>query len=122
MNVADVEPLLIHLLVWQQAIPRQKGPAPAFAAAHHLPEARALEQKDGVVGVGEVGGVDVAIWMVSALHCRENFSDVFGEASRQAVGFHVEGVHLFERIIAFASSINSITGKSQRKCVAGLFA
>lgn len=101
MNVADVEPVLIHLLVWQQAIPRQRGPVPAIAAAQHLPEARALEQKDGVVGVGEVGSVDVAIWMVSAHHWRENVSDVFGEASCQAVGFHVKRVHLFEQIIVF---------------------
>lgn len=95
MNVADVEPLPAHLPVWQQAILRQKGPAPAFTAARHLPESCALEQKDGAVGVGEVGSVDVAIWMVSALHWRENVSDGFGEASRQAAGFHTECKHLF---------------------------
>lgn len=97
MNIADVEPLLFHLLVWQQAIPRQSEPPLAFTAAHHSPKARPLEQKDGAVGVGEVGGVDVAIWMVSALHGGENISDVFGEASRQAVGFAVERVHLLEQ-------------------------
>lgn len=99
MNVADVKPLLIHLLVWQQAIPWQKGPAPAIAATHHLPEARPLEEKDGIVGVGEVGSVDAAIWMVPAHHWRENISDVFGEAFCQAVGFHIESIHLFEQII-----------------------
>ena len=99
MNIADVEPLLLHLLVWQQAISRQREPAPAFAAAHHSPKARPLEQKDGAVGVGEVGSVYVAIRMVSVLHGRENFSDVFGEASRQAVHFDVECVHLFEQSV-----------------------
>lgn len=115
MNVADVEPVLIHLLVWQQPISRQEGPAPAIAAPQHLPEARALEEEDGVVGVGEVRCIDAAIWMVSAHHWRENVSDVFGEASRQAVGFHVERVHLFEQMIVFLSysEINSITTHQQ---------
>lgn len=54
MNVADVEPVLGQLLVWQQAISWQKGPAPAISASQHLPEARALEEEDGIVGVGEV--------------------------------------------------------------------
>lgn len=99
MNVADVEPVLIHLLVWQQAIPWQKGPAPAFTAAHHLPEARVLKEKESIVGVGEVSSVNVAIWMVPAHYWGENISDVFGEASCQAVGFHVECIHLFEQII-----------------------
>ena len=101
MHIADVKPLLIHLLVWQQAISRQRGPAPAIATAHHLPETCALEQKDGIVGVGEVGSVDVAIWMVPALHWRENVSDVFGKAPRQAVGFDTECIHLFEQIFVF---------------------
>lgn len=95
MNVANVKPLLVHLPVWQQAVSRQRGPAPALAAARYLPEARALEQEDGAVGVGEVGSVDVAIWMVSSLHRRENVSDGFGEASCQAAGFHAECKHLF---------------------------
>lgn len=118
MNIADVEPVLIHLLVWQQAISWQRGPAPAFAAAHHLPETRALEEKDGVVGVGEVGSINVAIWMVSAHHWRENISDVFGEASCQAVGPHVESIHLFEQIIVFPLIEKSVQlqhgNKSQR--------
>lgn len=97
VHVADVEPLLFHLLVRQQAVPRQREPAPAFAAARHPPEARPFEQKDGAVGVGEVGGVDVAVWMVSALHGGEHLSDALGEASGQAVGSHVEGVHLLEQ-------------------------
>lgn len=97
MDAADVEPLLFHLLVWQQTIARQREPAAAFATAHHSPKARPLEQKDGAVGVGEVGSVDVAIWMVSMLHGGENISEVFGEASRQAVRFGVERVHLFEQ-------------------------
>lgn len=99
MNVADVEPVLLHLLVWQQAISRQRGPAPAVPAADHLPEACALQKKDGIVRVGEVGGIDVATWMVAARHGRENMSDVFGEASRQAVGLHVKCKHLLEQII-----------------------
>lgn len=104
MNIADVEPLLFHLLVWQQAISRQREPTPAFAAAQHSPKARPLEQKDGAVGVGEVGSVDVAIWMVSALHGGENVSDVSGEASRQAVRFDVECVHLFEQTVQSVTS------------------
>lgn len=102
MYVADVEPLLIHLPVWQQAVAWQRGPAPALAAARHLPETRALEEKDCIVGVGEVGSVDATIWMVSGLHRREDFSDVFGEASCQAAGFHVEGVNLFEQTTALS--------------------
>lgn len=97
VHVADVEPLLFHLSVRQQAVPRQREPAPAFAAARHPPKACPFEQKDGAVGVGEVGGVDVAIWMVSTPHSRESLSDALGEASRQAVGSHVEGVHLLEQ-------------------------
>lgn len=97
VHVADVEPLLFHLLVRQQAVPRHREPAPAFAAARHPPKARPFEQKDGAVGVGEVGGVDVATWMVSALHGGENLSDALGEASRQAVRSDVEGVHLLEQ-------------------------
>lgn len=97
VHVADVEPLPSHLLVRQQAVPRQREPAPAFAAARHAPKARPFEQKDGAVGVGEVGGVDVAIWMVSALHGGENLSDALGEASRQAVRPDAEGVHLLEQ-------------------------
>lgn len=104
MNIADVEPLLFHLLVWQQAISRQREPTPAFAAAHHSPKARPLEQKDGAVGVGEVGSVDVAIWMVSVLHGGENVSDVSGEASRQAVRFDVECIHLFEQTVQSVTS------------------
>lgn len=111
MNVADVEPLLLHLLVRQQAVPRQSQPPSAFAAAHHSPKARPLEQKDGAVGVGEVGGVDVAIWMVSALHGGENVSDVFGEASRQAVGFAVERVHLSEQAFQSITSQRRVTGE-----------
>lgn len=97
VHVADVEPLLLHLLVRQQAVPRQREPAPAFAAARHPPKARPFEQKDGAVGVGEVGGVDAAIRMVSALDGGENLSDALGEASRQAVRSHVEGVHLLDQ-------------------------
>lgn len=104
MNIADVKPLLFHLLVRQQAISRQREPTPAFAAAHHSPKARSLEQKYGAVGVGEVGSVDVAIWMVSALYGGENVSDVFGEASRQAVRFGVECVHLFEQTFQSVTS------------------
>lgn len=100
MHIADVKPLLIHLLVRQQAISREKGPAPTITAAHHLPETRALEQKDGIVGVGEVGRIDAAIWMVSAFHWRENISDLFGKASCQPVGFYSERIHLFEQIVA----------------------
>lgn len=99
MNVADVEPALIHLLVWQQAIARQEGPAPAIAAAHHLPEACVLKEKESTVGVGEVSGVDVAIWMVPAHYWGEYILDVFREASCQAAGFRVECIHLFEQII-----------------------
>lgn len=116
MDVADVEPLLVHLLVWQQAVPGQKRLAPTLTVAQHSPVARALEQKDGIVGVGEVGGVDVAIWMVSALHGGENISDVFGEASRQAVGFHVVNVHLCEQTVVVALSVyHKRANKSQRK-------
>lgn len=97
MDAADVEPLLFHFLVRQQAVARQREPAAAFAAARHSPKARPLEQEDGAVGVGEVGSVDVAIWMVSARHGGENLSEVFGEASRQAVCFGVERVHLLEQ-------------------------
>lgn len=97
VHVADVEPLLLHLLVRQQAVPRQREPVPALAAARHPPEARPFEQKDGAVGVGEVGGVDVAIRMVSALNGGENLSDALGEASRQDVRSHVEGVHLLDQ-------------------------
>lgn len=104
MHIADVEPLLFHLLVGQQAISRQREPAPAFATAHHSPKARPLEQKDGAVGVGEVGSVDIAIWMVAALHGGENISDLFGEASRQAVRLGVECVHLFEQTFQSVTS------------------
>lgn len=119
MDVADVEPLLVHLLVRQQAVPGQKWPAPTLTVAQHSPVARALEQKDGIVGVGEVGGVDVAIWMVSALHGRENISDVFGEASRQAVGFHVECVHLCEQTVVVVALLvyHKHANKSQRKWI-----
>lgn len=110
MHVADVKPLLFHLLVWQQAVPRQREPAPAFTAARHSPEARPLEQEDGVVGVGEVGGVDAAVRMVSALRGGENVPDVLGEAARQAVRFHVERVHLFERIFRSITSRRRVTG------------
>lgn len=116
MDVADVEPLLVHLLVRQQAVPGQKRPATTLTVAQHSPVARALEQKDGIVGVGEVGGVDVAIRMVSALHGRENISDVFGEAPRQAVGFHVERVHLCEQTVAL-SVYHKHANKSQRKWI-----
>lgn len=53
------------------------------------------------MSVGEVGSVNVAIWMVSALHGGENISDAFGEASCQAVGVDIESIHLFEQIIVF---------------------
>lgn len=112
MNIADVEPVLIHLFVWQQAISWQRGPAPTITAVHHLPEACALEKKDGIVGVGEVGSVNVAIWMISTHHWRENISDVFGEASCQAIGLHIECIHLFEQTIVFPLK-NFITNRNQ---------
>lgn len=119
MDVADVEPLLVHLLVRQEAVPGQKRLAPTLTVAQHSPVARALEQKDGIMGVGEVGGVDVAIWMVSALHGGENISDVFGEASRQAVGFHVERVHLCEQtvVVVALSVYHKHSNKSRRKWI-----
>lgn len=103
--------MLIHLLMWQQAISWQKGPSPAITTAHYLPEAYALEKKDGIVSVGEVGSVNVAIWMVCVHHRRENISDVFWEPSCQVVGFHAECIHLFKEIIALFfcyAEINSI--------------
>lgn len=105
MNVADVKPVLVHLLVRQQPISRQERPAPAIAAAHHLPEVSAFEEKDCIVGVGEVGSVDVAIWMVSARHWRENFSNVFGEASCEPVGLYIKCIHLFEQIMVLCISV-----------------
>lgn len=99
MDVTDVEPLLLHLPVRQDAVLGQEGAAPALSVAQHSPEARALEQEDGAVAVGEVGGVDVAARMVSAHHGGENVPDVFGEASGQAAGVHVEGVHLREQTV-----------------------
>lgn len=97
MDVADVEPLLLHLPVRQDTVPGKERAASALPVAQHSPEAGALEQKDGAVAVGEVGGVDVAAWMVSAHYGREDVSDVFGEASGQAVGVHIKGVHLREQ-------------------------
>lgn len=99
MDVADVEPLLLHLPVRQDAIPGQEGAAAALAVAQDSPEARALEQEDGAVTVGEVGGVDVAARMVSAHHCGEDVPDVFWETSGQSAGVHVEGVHLREQTV-----------------------
>lgn len=96
MDVADVEPLLLHLPVRQDAVPGKEWAAPALTVAQHSPEAGALEQEDGAVAVGEVGGVNVAAWMVSAHHSREDVPDVFGEAPGQAAGVHVKGVHLHE--------------------------
>lgn len=52
------------------------------------------------MSVGEVGSVNVAIWMVCVHHRRENISDVFWEPSCQVVGFHAECIHLFKEIIA----------------------
>lgn len=103
MDVADVEPLLVHLPVRQDAVPGKEWAAAALAVAQHSPEAGALEQEDGAVAVGEVGGVDVAAWMVSAYHSRKDVLNVFGEASRQAAGFHIKGVHLREQMVSLTS-------------------
>lgn len=103
MDVADVEPLLVHLLVRQDAVPGKEWAAPALAVAQHSPEAGALEQEDGAVAVGEVGGVDVAAWMVSAHHSRKDVPNVFGESSGQAAGFHIKGVHLREQTVSLTS-------------------
>lgn len=100
MDVADVEPLQLHVPVRQEAVPGKGRAAPALAVAQHSPEAGALHQEDGAVAVGEVGGVDVAAWMVSAHHGREDVPDVFGEASGQAVGVHVKGVHLHGQTVS----------------------
>lgn len=100
MNVADVEPLLLHLPVREDAVPGDEGAVPALAVAQHSPEAGALKQEDGAVAVGEVGSVDVAARMVPAHHCREDVPDVFGESSGQPVGVHVKGVNLRERIVS----------------------
>lgn len=43
VNVTNVQPMLIYLLVRQQAITRQNGPAPTITAAHHLPKTLALK-------------------------------------------------------------------------------
>lgn len=99
MDAADVKPLLLHLPVRQDAVPGKERAAPALAVAQHLPEAGALEQEYGAVAVREVGGVDVAAWMVSAHHGGEDVPDVFGKAAGQAAGVHVEGVHLREQTV-----------------------
>lgn len=94
MDVADVEPLLLHLLVRQDAVPGKERVPPTLTVAKHPPVAGSFEQEYGVVAVGEVGGVDVAAWMVSAHHGREDVPDLFGKSTGEAAGVNVKGKHL----------------------------